>query len=46
MGCFDGGVDILEEVFDTKEEAEERGDEYVGECSVWDYRIIESEEEE
>ena len=39
-GCFDGGTKLLDDIFETREQAEKAGDEYVDD-SIWNYEIEE-----
>ena len=39
MGCFEGGSEVLDEVFDTKEAAEDIGADY-GKGAPWDFEVF------
>lgn len=45
LGCFNGGSETIG-VFDTKEEAEKAGYDYIKDCCVWNFEIVEEESEQ
>jgi len=42
MGCFEGGSEVLDEVFETVEVAEDAGSDYC-KCSTWDFELLEEQ---
>jgi hypothetical protein len=40
-GCFGGGWELSEDVYDTIDDAVEAADEFVKDCSLWEYDIVE-----
>jgi hypothetical protein len=44
-GCFGGAWELSEEVYDTVEQAVEAADEFVKDCNLWEYDIVEVDPE-
>lgn len=41
LGCFDGGKDRLDEVFDDAVAAKKHGEDYTRDCGPWEFEVVE-----